>query len=414
MTLSTATPVRLRRFVPAVSAVTLALSATYAAVLVVLLPAQVAALDPDAKATNLAIVTTVSFALTVAAQPLIGARSDRTGGRLGRRAPWMLGCAVVAAVLLVTLGAVHTLAALAVVWALAQFALNGVDIAASAAVPDQVPVARRGSVFAVLGFVAVLGAALGVVAAGGATDARGPYASLAVAVVVVAGLYVLLDRDRPVVAPAVPAGRAWWAGVREAAATMSRTPVFARGLAARLLFGLAYQLVYAFQLYVLVDHVGVPEDQAQAVLVRLTVGALVAILVGAVVAGWWSDRVRDRRPFMAGASALLAVALVVPVVVPTVAGMAVFAVLKGLAFGAFAACGTALATEAMPHGGATAGRDLGVYNVATNVPQTVAPALAAALVGSAGGYPALFAVAAVVAVLALWVSARIPAPAPEA
>ncbi|MBX9246854.1 MFS transporter, partial [Actinotalea ferrariae] len=408
----------LRRLVPSLSAVGLALAATYAAVLVVLLPGQVAAVDPDAKVANLAVVTTTSFALTLLAQPLIGTLSDRTGGRFGRRSPWMLGCGAVAAALLVALGAAQTLPALVVLWAFAQFSLNGVDVAAAAAVPDQVPPERRGTVFAVLGFAAVLGGAVGVVTAGGRGDRPDDvYTVLAVAVLAAVLAYVALDRDRPHFRPGGPptlAGRSaprerWTTAARRAADAVRREPAFTRGFVARLLFVLAYQLVYTFQLYVLVDHVGVPEERADAVLVLLTVGTLVAILVGAVVCGWWSDRIGDRRVFLAAASGLLAVALLVPLLVPTVAGMAVFAGLKGLAFGAFTACGTALATEAMPQGSATAGRDLGVYNVATNVPQTLAPALAAALVGTAG-YPALFVTAVAVACAAVWVSVRIPAP----
>jgi MFS family permease len=169
---------------------------------------------------------------------------------------------------------------------------------------------------------------------------------------------------------------------------------------------LAYQLVYTYQLYVLTDHVGLPDARASVVLGTLTAVTLVAVLVGAAVTGLGSDRLGRRTPFLVGACALLAVAVAVPLVWPTVAGMTVFAVLKGLASGAHLAAATAFVTEVLPADGTSPATDLGVFNVATNVPQALAPALAGLLVTHAGGYPALFVAAGVVAVLALVASRR--------
>jgi hypothetical protein len=45
------------------------------------------------------------------------------------------------------------------------------------------------------------------------------------------------------------------------------------------------------------------------------------------------------------------------------------------------------------------GKDLGVINIANAAPQVLAPALAAPIVASPGGYPALYALTAVVTLL---------------
>ena len=145
-------------------------------------------------------------------------------------------------------------------------------------------------------------------------------------------------------------------------------------------------------------------------LVLLTMASLAAVLAGVVATGWWSDRVGDRTRFMVAACALLAVALLVPLAFPTVTGMAVFAVLKGLSLGMHLASSSALVTEVLPRGGAMPGRDLGIYNVATNIPQTIAPAVSGLVIGHLGGYPALFVVASAVACLALVVGRRIGLP----
>ena len=61
---------------------------------------------------------------------------------------------------------------------------------------------------------------------------------------------------------------------------------------------------------------------------------------------------------------------------------------------------TALMTEVLPGGGSAAGKDLGILNVATNIPQALSPAVAGLLIGSLGGYPALFILGMVSVVLA--------------
>lgn len=401
--------------VGSLAVVAAALAACYGAVVAVLLPAQVAALDPAAKVGNLALVSTVSFACTIAAQPLVGALSDRTRGRWGRRAPWAVAGAVVSAAGLLALGGATTLAAVTVLWVGAQVALNALDVATSAVVPDEVPARRRGRAFALIGLGAVGGGAVAVLAAGASPDRPGRvWTGLAVAVLVATAVFVAVDarhrRGAPPArhdAPRVP----FWRGLL---VDPRRERRFTEAFVSRLLFVLAYHLVYAYQLYVLTDHVGLAPRAATALTGVLTATTLVSVLVAVVVTGWWSDRAGTRTPFMVAACGVLAVALLVPLAVPTVAGMAVFAVLKGVAFGTHMASGTALVTEVLPGGGASAGKDLGLYNVATNLPQTVAPALAALVIAHLGGYPALFATASAVAVLALVVGVRLARSGPRA
>jgi len=70
---------------------------------------------------------------------------------------------------------------------------------------------------------------------------------------------------------------------------------------------------------------------------------------------------------------------------------------SGVGFGLYTACDTALMTEVLPRDGATAGKDLGILNIATNLPQALSTALAGLLIASLG-YPAIF-IAGMVAVV---------------
>jgi MFS family permease len=69
----------------------------------------------------------------------------------------------------------------------------------------------------------------------------------------------------------------------------------------------------------------------------------------------------------------------------------------GLGFGVFVAVDYALLTEVLPDLD-DSGRDLGIINIASALPQVVAPVIAALVVSSLGGYPVLYLLAAGVTV----------------
>ena len=76
----------------------------------------------------------------------------------------------------------------------------------------------------------------------------------------------------------------------------------------------------------------------------------------------------------------------------------VAALILGLGYGAYLAVDQALITQVLPRADDRA-RDLGVINIANSAPQVLGPVIAAALVTSFGGYPALYAVTAVITLL---------------
>ena len=178
-----------------------------------------------------------------------------------------------------------------------------------------------------------------------------------------------------------------------------RHPDFAWAFAARFLFILGYFVVTAFQLFILTDYIGLSLADANGTIGLLALAALVPTFASILVAGWWSDRIGRRKVFIYTASVIMVAALAIPLVMPTVTGMILMSVVNGVGFGLYMACDTALMTEVLPGGGAAAGKDLGILNVATNIPQAMSPAIAGVIIASFGGYPMLF-VFGIVAVIA--------------
>jgi MFS family permease len=378
--------------------VSVALFATHAAVLSVLLPAQLAEIDPDGKVAALAVVTSVSFAVTALAQPLFGALSDRTRTRWGRRVPWMLGGAVVGGAAVGAMGGAETVAALAVLWAVGQFTLNGLDIASTAYLVDAFPARRRGVVAGVFGVSAIVGGAVGVVAVGRfAAEPAAGYWLLAGVVVVAVMLFSVAFREPGGVREREPFRVG--AFVRGFLIDPRRHPDFAWVFVWRFCFAIGYGSVYGYLLYLLTDYVGVEPDEAVGLVGRATVVGGVGVVVAVLAGGWLSDRLGRRKPFVLVACALVVAANVIPVLSPTTEGILVLAACLGGAMGLAIACGTALASQVLPAPERHAARGLGIFNLATNLGQAIAP-LAAASVIAVSGYAALFVVSAVVMVVA--------------
>lgn len=377
-----------RRVLPALGLISFGLFAVYGGVLGILLPLQVATIDEVSKIENLALVTSVSFAVTTLAPPLIGALSDRTRSRFGRRTPWVVAGIVAGVAFLLGMGGVDHILWLCIFWAVVQFSLNGADIASGALLVDRFPAERRGVASTVLAGASLVGGGAGTLLAGLLSfDPSLAYWILATVVAVCAGAFVLLarerssvDLDRPRVSP--------WAAL----AGLRRRPAFAWAFASRFFFIVGYQGVHGYLLYLLTDYVGIPEAAAVGFVGILSIAGLAALVAAVVLGGWLSDRVARRRPFVIAACVILAISLLVPLTTPTVAGMAVYAVCHGFGFGLYLVCGLAMVSEVLPGGERSAARDLGVYNVATNLGQATGPVIAAFVIVVAG-YPGLFVVA---------------------
>jgi MFS family permease len=374
--------------------VTLVLFATYAAVLSVLLPTLVARIDPVGKIAALAIVTSISFGVTALAQPVIGALSDRTRGRWGRRSPWMLGGAVVGGAAVAALGGAASIPALAVLWAVGQFALNGTDIASTTFLVDRYPPSRRARIAAVFGVAAIGGGALGTVLAGRMSATPLLASSLfAVATVVVVLAFVLVVRDA---APGdAPEPFTWRQFLSRFVVDPRRSPAFAWLFASRFAFGVAYQAVHGYLFFIITDHLEIAEASATELIGVITAVGGASVIVAIVAVAWASDRIGRRRPFLVAAGILGSAAAVLGLAVPQTWAIFVMAVALGASLGTVLVAGTALASETVPGGAQGAGLGLGLYNLGTNVAQAVGPLLALLAITALGGYPALFACAAV-------------------
>lgn len=352
-----------------------------------LLPLQVEAIVGDGnKESSLGIVVAIGALVSLVASPIAGALSDRTSSRLGRRRPWVLWPTVAAVAVLLVMGGLTNIGGLVLGWALAQLTLNASYAAVTAILPDQVPVAQRGTVSAVVGACQPLGVILGSVIAtavpGDNTAANGQstrYIVVAVVTLLTAALFVFgmksdaqLDKSRIEPLKMGEFVKGFWVSPKE-------HPDFAWVWITRFLVILGTAFVTSYLLYFTRDVLGKSPDEAGDTVAGILQFYIIALLVFALITGPISDKVGRIKIFVILASITCAVAMVILAFARTEGMATIAAIIMGAGFGAYTAVDLALISRVLPNAEDRA-RDLGVINIANALPQVLAPLIASIMI----------------------------------
>jgi Na+/melibiose symporter-like transporter len=373
----------------------IALYACFQGVQAILVPDRVEAIDAAAKVGNMAWLTVICAATGVAGLLSIGAASDATNSRFGRRAPWLAGMAGLSLIFAALLWRQRSIGGVALFYGGLWFTLNGFQAALLAVAPDRVPprlIRRASSLFAV---AAPIGGVVGVNVAAYLRPGLG-YLALFAYLAMTTCLFLALAREAPFAAARTMRGR-----FRLQALTSFRSRDFTLAFLFRVLMFAAQFAINNYLLYVLRDYVGasaLPGHDARGATGLLNAVRTVATLAAIFAGHHLAARTSRQRAFAQGYAALMALAMLAPVMSATWVGMLVFAVLGGVAMGLYAAVDLTLMTRVLPNP-LTAGRDLALLVMAGATAQFIAPTLASLLIG-AFGYPSLFLASAAITVAA--------------
>ena len=367
-------------------------------------------LDPVGKETSLGIIAAIGAFVAIFANLLAGALSDRTRSRLGRRRPWIIGGALGGVVALAIVGFAPNLLVVAVGWILAQLTLNMVLAALQALLPDQVPLAQRGRVSAVLGIAQQVSPLVGIGLALGVQPAGTPAMFLVTGIVGAALMILLAALIRDVPHDPVEAF-SFGQFIRSFSIARGKRYDFAWAWFGRFFVILGFAVYTTYQPYFITDRLGVPaEERIVQQLIALLVFSGV-LTISALLCGRLSDRMGRRKPFVFGAAAVVSVGLVLLAVTDTLPAFYLAAAVMGVGIGAFFAVDLALITDVLPDKDHAAAKDMGIFNIANSLPQSVAPAIAPLFlaIGGGGNYTVLFIVGAILAVIGAFLIAPIRA-----
>lgn len=362
----------------------------------ILLPAQTDLVaGPGGREALLALVVGTGAAVALVANPLWGLVSDRCRTRLGTRMPVVYAGTALGVVGQVVLFGATTGPVILTGWVLVQLGLNGPFAVLAALIADRVPTVQRGLVGSLFGVGQIVGVIAGTVVAEAVGAGTVGYLLLAGITPVLLVAIVLADRAAPTsVRGTVPGTPATGAGGPRGFRP-TRDYVWAWLL--RFLMNLTNAILLIY-LFFFLDEVVQVEDVAGSVLV-VTVITLVLSAVCAGVTGAVSDRMSRRRVFAVAGALATAGGLILLALATTLPLVLLAAAVLGLGWGLFIGVDMAIITSTLADD-ATSGTLLGLANIANSLPQVVAPVLAAPIVLSAAGYPALYGVGAGIAVAA--------------
>lgn len=368
---------------------------------VVTMALRIAAFDPAHKESTLALILGIGALVALVANPVAGYFSDRTTSRFGMRRPWILGGVLLgsAGLFLIT---VDAFAAILCGWIIAQLGFNAALAAIVAILPDQVPVSQRGTVSGVLGICLQLGIVAGVFLTERAgADVHSMFLWPTYVAIVLVALLACVLKDRKLDPSQVPHAdvmtflKSFWISPR-------RAPDFSWAFASRFLLFIGLAMLMTYQVYFLIDRLAVSHSEIPVRMLTATIVTTVATVAGSLGGGWLSDLLAGRRKLFVWLSSLIyAIGITGVALTTSFETFLAWLAVCGFGQGIYFAVDLALVTEVLPNK-EEAAKDLGIFNIASAMPQSVAPAIAPlflAIGGGANNYGALYAAAGIFAVL---------------
>jgi MFS family permease len=349
-----------------------------AALMTIAVPAALLALAPGAHVAALSALASIAAAAAMLVPPLAGWFSDhlRRGG--GQRRAFVAAGLAIDVAALVALAFAHTLFAFGACLVLAVMGANVALAAYQALLPEIVPRAQWGAVSGVRGAVTLLGTVLGLVAAGAAPTPSVTFLAAAV-VVAVCSVSLFAIREVEWTPPEHAHVRDWHD--------------FLVVFAARALVFFGLILLQTFVLYYFRDIQRLPNPSAGTAIAAFC--TMIGATGSSIYLGILSDRA-PRKIVTAVAGIPMAIAAIGFAIAPAPQWIFLYAFLFGIGFGGVLSSGWALAMDSIPAMSDVA-RDLGLWGIATNLPNVIAPLVGGWLIGvfhgARDGYQAVFGLA---------------------
>ena len=258
LTEPTATPPK--RWVLSLALVNLGIMSGWFGPIQVLLAEQAKAISPGHKEGVLSLVLGIGAAVSTVSNPVFGAFSDRTTLRVGRRLPWIVFGAVGGSLSLLLLSTADSVVVMVIGWCGVQAFLNAMFAAVVAAIPDQVPVARRGLVGGLVAIAQTVGVVGGVAIAGATGSIAAGYLATIGVLLVLTLPYAVSSRDLALPEGYLPPPFALGAFVRSFWISPREHPDFAWAWITRFLVNLGNNIGTMYLVYYVTLGLGFCDD----------------------------------------------------------------------------------------------------------------------------------------------------------
>lgn len=356
--------------------------------------------DPAEQAAITAFAIAPGALAAVLFNALGGRISDRTTGRFGRRRPWIIGGSVAMLLGMLLIAIAPGAGLMAVGWFFAQATANMAFAAFTASLSDQLSRTQYGKVSGLVNIavnVSIMAATW--LAAWLDHDMLLLFLVPTAIGAALAIVYALMIPE-----PVLKQNRHPF-NLVELLTTFWRNPIkypdFALAWGGRFTIILATYMFTTFRLLYMTNHLGLEALEAtSAVAIGVSIYTATS-MVAAVLGGWVSDLLGRRKVMVAASILIFGLATYMLLHADTVTAFYIVEAIMGIAYGVYGAVDLALVLEVLPSR-EEAGKDLGVFNIANALPQSLAPAFGGFLLanlGSGTNFAPLLITAGVVALI---------------
>ena len=338
----------------------------------------------------------------VFANVIFGQISDRTTWSWGRRRPWLVIGILGMTVGLVMMGLFNTVPLVAAGWLIAQIGANATLAPFVAVISDQISKTQRARVSSWISIAQNLAVLIATYLADALqTNLKllfiGP--TIPAILFMVWFAFVLPDKRMPVRPPRfgfVEMLRTFWVNP-------IAHPDYALAWWGRFLITFATYAFTTYRLMYLIHRVDLTQAEATRVVTISVLIYTIVLMSASFVGGWLSDMFHRRKVFVMLSSVLFGIGTALLAHTTTVGMFYCVEAIMGLAYGIYVAVDLALVVDVLPNPD-NAGKDLGVFNIANALPQSLAPYVAPIFlaIGSPEdktNYPALCYMAGVCAII---------------
>ncbi|MEE6678466.1 MFS transporter [Limosilactobacillus fermentum] len=339
----------------------------------------------------LALLGTIGAVVSTITTIIIGALSDRTRSRWGRRTPWIVAGSFLTAAVMVGLGMVNTVQQLPIfiaLWCGIQTFINMIVAPLLAVIADQVAPQHRGTISSIYAIGFVIGQYGGPVVGGRFLSNSNPglvntgYFVFALLILLSGPIAAILLREKSSVH--MPKERLDLSGfVKAFIFPIHKVRNFYLALFGKMMITIATTAFATYQVFFLTSGMHLGNTASGKYISLMGTATMITAIILSSTAGPISDKLKTRKWVVAFAALLIASGTVLPFFFKSPATMILYGVIAGTGSGIFSSVDQALNLEVLPDP-KTAAKDLGILNFANTGAQILAPVLGALLFSMVG------------------------------
>lgn len=353
-------------------------------------------LNPQEATNNFSLTAAIGGIATLISGYVGGIISDKTRIRFGKRRTWIVLGSLIGAVGLAVIGYSTSVEVIVSLWVVCCIGFNFMYSALNGALADQCDNEKRGTAGGLLGIFAPVGIQIGVgiMTVINSSSMSTKFNVLAVIFVITSIMCCMIIKDSP--AEIKNTNNEIKKDKISFYPSFRKYPEFSWGVATRFFMAIAYASQTYMTLY-FVMHFNIPQNEVtQLVLINGVIGSVVGA-VASIIAGTISDKLKKQKPILIVSGFIAALGLGLLVIANSTVMAIMACVFISLGYCAYLAVDMALTIRILPNM-QEAAKDMSIVNTAGNLPNSVVPAFAPALIGM-GGFALLFSALAVCGVI---------------